>query len=79
MAAGQVVGLIDDVPSCAELIETVTEVTIHEAWTGSGSVAFAEGSRLDPWNLMPVKRVLQSSYMLSDMTLGFGKVIDHLE
>jgi len=66
-------------PSCAELIETFTEVTIHEAWTGSGSVAFAEGSRLDPWNLMPVKRVLQASYMLSDMTLGFGKVIDHLE
>ena len=66
-------------PSCAELIETLTEVTIHEAWTGSGSVAFAEGSRLDPWNLMPVKRVLQSSYLLSDMTLGFGKVIDHLE
>jgi acetoacetate decarboxylase len=66
-------------PSCAELIETFTEVKIHEAWTGTGSVAFAEGSRLDPWNLLPVKRVLQASYMVSDMTLGFGKVIDHLE
>jgi acetoacetate decarboxylase len=66
-------------PSCAELIETFTDVKIHEAWTGTGSVAFAEGSLLDPWNLLPVRRVLQASYMLSDMTLGFGKVIDRLE
>jgi acetoacetate decarboxylase len=66
-------------PSCAELIETFTEVKIVEAWTGTGSVAFAESSRLDPWNRLPVKRVLQASYMVSDMTLGFGKVIDRLE
>jgi acetoacetate decarboxylase len=66
-------------PSCAEIIETLTEVRVIEAWTGVGSIAFAESSRLDPWNRLPVKRVIQASYMLSDMTLGFGKVIDHLE
>ena len=66
-------------PVCADLIETFTDVKIHEAWTGTGSVAFAEGSRLDPWNLLPVKKIVQASYMLSDMTLGFGKVIDRLE
>ena len=66
-------------PSCAEIIETYTDVKVIEAWTGVGSVAFAEGSRLDPWNLLPVKRVVQATYMVSDMTLGFGKVIDHLE
>jgi acetoacetate decarboxylase len=66
-------------PSCAELIETTANVKVIEAWTGVGSVAFAEGSRLDPWNRLPVKRVLQASYVLSEMTLGFGKVIDHLE
>jgi acetoacetate decarboxylase len=66
-------------PSCAELIETMAEVKVIEAWTGVGSVAFAEGSRLDPWNLLPVKRVLRASYTVSDMTLGFGKVIDRLE
>jgi acetoacetate decarboxylase len=66
-------------PTCAELIETHTEVKIIEAWTGIGSVAFAEGSSLDPWNLLPVRRVVQASYMISEMTLGFGKVIDHLE
>jgi len=66
-------------PSCAELIETLAEVRVIEAWTGVGSIAFAESSRLDPWNRLPVKRVIQASYTLSDMTLGFGKVIDHLE
>jgi acetoacetate decarboxylase len=66
-------------PPCAEIIETLAEVRVIEAWTGVGSIAFAEGSRLDPWNRLPVKRLIQASYMLSDMTLGFGKVIDHLE
>jgi acetoacetate decarboxylase len=66
-------------PVCAEIIETHTEVKVHEAWTGTGSIAFAESSRLDPWNRLPVKRVIQASYVLSEMTLGFGKVIDRLE
>jgi acetoacetate decarboxylase len=66
-------------PVCADIIETHTEVKVHEAWTGIGSIAFAEGSRLDPWNRLPVKRVIQASYVLSEMTLGFGKVIDRLE
>ena len=66
-------------PSCAELIETMADVKVIEEWTGTGSVTFAEGSRLDPWNLLPVKRVLHASYTVSDMTLGFGKVIDRLE
>jgi acetoacetate decarboxylase len=66
-------------PVCAEIIETHTEVKVHEAWTGTGSIAFAESSRLDPWSRLPVKRVIQASYVLSEMTLGFGKVIDRLE
>jgi acetoacetate decarboxylase len=66
-------------PVCADIVETHTEVKVHEAWTGIGSIAFAESSRLDPWNRLPVKRVIQASYVLSEMTLGFGKVIDRLE
>lgn len=66
-------------PSCAEIIETVAEVKVHEAWTGTGSIAFAESSRLDPWNRLPIKRILQATYTHSEMTLGFGKVIDRLE
>jgi acetoacetate decarboxylase len=66
-------------PSCAELIETHIETKVIEAWTGTGSIDFAQSSRLDPWNRLPVKQVIGASYTLSDMTLGFGKVIDRLE
>lgn len=65
-------------PSCAEIIETETKTRTIEGWTGTGSIAFAEGSALDPWNRLPVKRVLQASYLVYDMTLGFGKIIDRL-
>jgi len=35
-------------------------------------------SVLDPWNPLPVRRVLSASYMVYDMTLGHGKIIDQL-
>jgi len=54
-------------------------VKVIEGWTGVGSIAFAEGSKLDPWGRLPVKKIIQASYMVSEMTLGFGKVIDRLE
>lgn len=66
-------------PSCAEIIETNAAIKVHEAWTGVGSIAFAESSQLDPWNRLPVKRIIQANYVRSEMTLGFGRVIDHLE
>ena len=66
-------------PVCADIIETTPRSKVHEVWTGTGSIAFAEASRLDPWNRLPVKRVIAANYMLSEMTLGFGKVIDRLE
>jgi len=66
-------------PVCADIIETETQVKVHESWIGSGSIAFAEASTLDPWNRLPVKRIVQATYSLSEMTLGFGKVIDRLE
>ncbi|MGH7865943.1 MAG: acetoacetate decarboxylase family protein [Candidatus Binataceae bacterium] len=65
-------------PSCAEIIECIVEQRVIEAWTGTGSISFAEQSVLDPWNRLPVKRVLSASYMVYDMTLGHGKIIDRL-
>jgi len=65
-------------PSCAEIIECIVEQRMIEAWTGTGSVSFAEQSVLDPWNCLPVKRVLSANYMVYDMTLGYGKIIDRL-
>ncbi len=65
-------------PTCAEVIETEVEQVMHESWSGVGSVSFHDTSTLDPWNRLPVKRILGGSYTVYDMTLGFGKVIDRL-
>jgi len=65
-------------PLCAEIIETATEVKTHEAWEGTGSVAFAENSILDPWGRFPVKRVLSATYAVYDMVLPAGRVIDRM-
>jgi acetoacetate decarboxylase len=66
-------------PTSADLTETIAEQRAIEAWTGTGSVAFAEGTALDPWNHLPVKHTLGANYMVYDMTLGFGKIIDRLK
>jgi acetoacetate decarboxylase len=65
-------------PSCADLIETIAELKVIEGWEGIGSVSFAEHSVLDPWGKFPVKRVVAANYLVYDMTLGYGKVIERL-
>jgi acetoacetate decarboxylase len=65
-------------PLCAELVETNVEITLHEAWEGTGSVAFAEHSTLDPWDRFPVKRILKATHMSYDMLLPCGHVIEKL-
>lgn len=63
---------------CAEVVETNVEVTLRAAWEGTGSVAFAEHSVLDPWDRFPVKRVLKATHMVYDMVLPAGRVIARL-
>jgi acetoacetate decarboxylase len=65
-------------PLCAEIVETNVDITLHAAWEGTGSVAFAERSALDPWDRIPVKRILKASHMVYDMVLPKGRVIDRL-
>lgn len=65
-------------PLCAEIIETVTETKTHEAWEGTGSVALAENSVLDPWSRFPVKRLVGATYTVYDMVLPCGRVIDRM-
>jgi len=65
-------------PLCAEVIETNVEITMRDAWEGTGSVAFAEGSALDPWNRFPVRRITKAVHMTYDMVLPCGRVIDRL-
>jgi len=65
-------------PACAEIIETATEVRVIEAWQGTGSVAFAEHSALDPWGRFPVRKVVAATYQVYDMTLPCGRIIDKM-
>jgi acetoacetate decarboxylase len=65
-------------PSCADLIQCDVEQRVIEAWTGTGSISFPDSSALDPWNRLPVRRVLSASYLVYDMTLGGGTIIDRL-
>ena len=65
-------------PVCAEIVETITEVTMLNAWEGNGSVAFAEHSTLDPWDRFPVKRIISATHTEYDMYLPAGRVIAKL-
>jgi acetoacetate decarboxylase len=65
-------------PLCAEIVETNVEIKLHDAWEGTGDIAFAERSALDPWNRFPVKRIKNSTHMVYDMVLPAGRVIDRL-
>jgi len=60
------------------IIETVTETKTHEVWEGTGSVAFAENSVLDPWSRFPVKRLVGATYTIYDTVLPCGRVIDRM-
>ncbi|MBL6751858.1 MAG: acetoacetate decarboxylase family protein [Nevskia sp.] len=66
-------------PLCAEIIETLPEVKVHEAWEGTGSASFPEQSALDPWSRFPVRRVIGATTRVYDMLLPGGKVIERLE
>lgn len=62
-------------PSLAELIETDTQVTVHQSWTGPGWAEYHSESDLDPWHKLPIKKILGASYRVTDQVLGFGKAI----
>ncbi len=62
-------------PSLAELIETPTETSNVDAYTGSGSLEFNSTSSIDPWHRLVVKKMLNAGYRRFDMVLHPGKVV----
>ena len=62
-------------PSLAELVETHSVNTLKEVWTGPGWVEFHSHSEVDPWHKLKVKEVVNASYRINDMILGFGRVV----
>lgn len=63
-------------PSLAELLMNTLHIRPIQAWTGPCSLSFPVISELDPWYKLPVKRLLDAVYSVSDMeTSPSGKIL----
>ena len=66
---------VDGTPRICELVEYYLEdVTVKGAWTGPASLALHPHA-LAPVAELPVLEVVSAAHILSDLTLGLGKVI----
>lgn len=66
---------VDGSPRICELVEYYLEdVTIKGAWTGPGALSLAPHA-MAPVAELPVLEVVSSVHILSDLTLGLGKVV----
>lgn len=63
-----------------ELVEYhIKNLTIKGAWSGPAALQLFEHA-LAPVAQLPVKRIISGTHILSDLTLGFGKVVyDYLQ
>jgi len=63
-----------------ELVEYhVKDLTVKGAWSGPAALQLFEHA-LAPVAKLPVKRIISGTHILSDLTLGFGKVVyDYLK
>lgn len=66
---------VDGTPRICELVEYYLEdVTVKGAWTGPASLAL-QPHALAPVADLPVLEVVSAMHILSDLTLGLGKVV----
>lgn len=58
-----------------ELVEYhIKDLTVKGAWSGPAALQLFEHA-LAPVAQLPVKRIISGTHILSDLTLGFGKVV----
>jgi acetoacetate decarboxylase len=71
---------VDGSPRICELVEYhLEDITIKGAWTGPGAISLAPHA-LAPVAELPVLEVMSAIHILSDITLGLGKVVhDYLK
>ena len=71
---------VDGSPRICELVEYYLEdITIKGAWTGPGALSLTPHA-LAPVAELPVLEVVSATHILSDLTLGLGKVVhDYLK
>lgn len=66
---------VDGTPRICELVRySVTDVVIKGAWTGPGALELHPHAMAPIANL-PVRRVLSTAHILSDLTLPYGEVV----
>ena len=66
---------VDGTPRICELVEYYLEdITVKGAWTGPGSLSL-QPHALAPVADLPVLEVVSALHILSDVTLGLGKVV----
>lgn len=65
----------DGSPRICELVSaTITDITVHEAWTGPARLQLFDHA-MAPLNDLPVKKIISSSHIIADITLPKPKVI----
>ncbi len=71
---------VDGTARVCELVEYYLEdVTVKGAWTGPGAISLAPHA-LAPVAELPVLEVVSATHILTDLTLGLGKVVyDYLK
>ena len=66
---------VDGTPRICELVEYYLEdVTVKGAWTGPAALSL-QPHALAPVAELPVLEVVSALHILSDLTLGLGKVV----
>ncbi len=64
--------------SLVELIQTDMILSSVELWAGTGSCHLPGISALDPWHNLPVKKMVNASYVVADFVLPDGKILETL-
>ncbi len=64
--------------SHVELVQTDGILSSIELWAGTGSCHFPGISVFDPWHKLPVKNMLSTTFMTTDIILSEGKVMERL-
>jgi acetoacetate decarboxylase len=66
---------VDGTPRICELVEYYLEdITVKGAWTGPGAIELRPHA-LAPVAELPVLEVISATHIVSDLTLGLGKVV----
>lgn len=66
---------VDGKPQINQLTKTyLTDITVKEAWSGPGTLELHPHA-MAPIADLPIKKIISTSYFVSDLTLPYGEVV----